>query len=116
VEKSEAMQITITGHNIEVTDALRNYTEEKVARVRKFLNTTIKAHVILKVEKLDQIAEVTIHADGADLHGVVKDENMYAAIDGVMDKIDRQAKKNKGKKQSHRKEAAAKVEAFDQGE
>ncbi len=97
------MQITITGQNIDVTPALKSYTEEKVQKVRRYLNTTINAHVILKVEKLDQIAEVTIHANGVDLHGEDKSENMYAAIDGVMDKIDRQAKKFKGKAQARKK-------------
>ncbi|MGK7345720.1 MAG: ribosome hibernation-promoting factor, HPF/YfiA family [Candidatus Nitrospinota bacterium M3_3B_026] len=99
------MQITITGDNIDVTPALRDYTEEKVAKVRKYLNTTISAHVILKVEKLDQIAEVTIHANGTDLHGTEKKDDMYAAVDAVMDKIDRQAKKFKGKMQAKKKGA-----------
>ncbi|MBI4665657.1 MAG: ribosome-associated translation inhibitor RaiA [Nitrospinae bacterium] len=99
------MQITITGHNIEITPALREYTEEKVNRVRRYLNTTINAHVILKVEKLSQIAEVTIHANGVDLHGEDRNENMYAAIDSVMDKIDRQANKFKGKVQDKKRGA-----------
>jgi putative sigma-54 modulation protein len=106
------MQITITGHNIEVTQPLRDYTEEKVARVRRFLNTSINAHVVLKVEKLDQIAEVTIHANGVDLHGTHKDPNMYAAIDAVMDKIDRQAKKHKGKFEAKKKGAPSTSEAL----
>ncbi len=104
------MQITITGHNIEVTPALKVYTEEKVAKVRKYLNTTLNAHVILKVEKLSHIAEVSIHANGGNLHGVEKSENMYAAIDGVMDKIDRQAKKFKGKKQDKKRETGERAE------
>ncbi|MDH5508965.1 MAG: ribosome-associated translation inhibitor RaiA [Nitrospinota bacterium] len=100
------MQITITGHHVEVTPALRQYAEEKVAKVRKYLNTTINAHVTLKVEKLTHIAEVTIHANGVDLHGMEKTDNLYAAIDKVMDKIDRQAKKVKGKIQEKRKDPA----------
>jgi len=100
------MQITITGHHVEVTPALRQYAEEKVAKVRKYLNTTINAHVTLKVEKLTHIAEVTIHANGVDLHGIEKTDNLYAAIDKVMDKIDRQAKKVKGKIQEKRKSPA----------
>ncbi|VAX20201.1 Ribosome hibernation protein YhbH [hydrothermal vent metagenome] len=91
------MQISITGQNIEVTPSLKDYTEEKVKKVRKFLNSTINAHVVLKMEKHEHVAEVTIHANGVDLHGIEKTENMYAAIDSVMDKIDRQAKKYKGK-------------------
>ncbi len=97
------MQISITGHHVDVTPALREYTEEKVAKVRRYLNTTINAHVILKVEKLTHIAEVTIHANNVDLHGVEKTDNLYAAIDSVMDKIDRQAIKHKGKIQAKRK-------------
>ncbi|MBI4827368.1 MAG: ribosome-associated translation inhibitor RaiA [Nitrospinae bacterium] len=97
------MQITITGHQIEITPALRQYTEEKVAKVRRYLNTTINAHVVLKVEKLTHIAEVTIHANGVDLHGEERTDNLYAAIDTVMDKIDRQAKKFKGKIEGKRK-------------
>ena len=107
------MQITITGHHVEVTPALKQYAEEKVAKVRKYLNTTINAHVTLKVEKLTHIAEVTIHANGVDLHGMEKTDNLYAAIDKVMDKIDRQAKKVKGKIHDKRKggaEAKAGVE------
>ena len=107
------MQITITGHNIEVTPALRQYTEEKVAKVRKYLNTTIKAHVILKIEKLNHIAEVTIHANGVDLHGEEKTDNMYAAIDRVMDKIDRQAKKFKGKIQAKKRGAQTAAESLE---
>lgn len=99
------MQITITGHNIDVTPALRQYAEEKVNKVRKYLDTTINAHVILKVEKLTHIAEVTIHANGVDLHGEEKTDNLYAAIDSVMDKIDRQAKKFKGKIQAKKRGA-----------
>lgn len=97
------MQISITGHNIDITPALRSYAEEKVAKVRRYLSTTINAHVILKIEKLTHIAEVTIHANGVDLHGVEKTDNLYTAIDSVMSKIDRQAKKYKGKIQSKRK-------------
>ena len=106
------MQISITGRNIDITPALRDYTEEKVAKVHRFLNTTINAHVILKIEKLDHIAEVTIHANGVDLHGEDKNESMYAAIDSVMSKIDRQAKKFKGKAQSKKKGSPSAAEAF----
>ena len=98
------MQISITGHHVEVTPALRQYAEEKVAKVRRYLNTTINANVILKVEKHTHIAEVTIHANNVDLHGMESTDNLYAAIDSVMDKIDRQAKKHKGKIQAKRKE------------
>ena len=91
------MQISITGHNIDVTPALREYAEQKVAKVRKYLNTTLNVHMILKVEKLSHIAEVTLHANGVDMHGMENTDNLYAAIDSVMDKIDRQAKKHKEK-------------------
>lgn len=106
------MQISITGKNIDISPSLREYTEEKVAKVRRFLNTTINAHVILKVEKLDHVAEVNIHANGVDLHGAEKTDNMYAAIDSVMDKIDRQAKKFKGKILAKKKGSQPVTELF----
>lgn len=106
------MQITITGHQIDITPALRKYTEEKVAKVKRYLNATINAHVVLKVEKLSHIAEVTIHANNVDLHGVEETDNLYAAIDSVMDKIDRQAKKYKGKIQTKRKGAKSASESL----
>lgn len=89
------MQVTVTGRNIEMTDALKKYAEEKVQKVKKFLNTTIDAHVILAVEKFRQKAEVTINANGVKIHGEEVTEDMYSSIDKVMDKIDRQVRKHK---------------------
>jgi putative sigma-54 modulation protein len=89
------MQVTVTGRNIEMTDALKKYAEEKVQRVRKYLNTALDAHIILAVEKFRQKAEVTINANGLKIHGEEETEDMYSSIDRVMDKIERQVRKHK---------------------
>ncbi|MFW2331548.1 MAG: ribosome hibernation-promoting factor, HPF/YfiA family [Nitrospinota bacterium] len=102
------MQVTITGHNIEVTPALREYTEGKVSKVGKFLHNIIATHVILKVEKQDQIVEITIHVRGSDLHSASRASDMYAAIDATIDKLERQAKKVKGKNEAKRKNSSPK--------
>ncbi|MBI3600776.1 MAG: ribosome-associated translation inhibitor RaiA [Nitrospinae bacterium] len=89
------MQITVTGRNIEMTDALKKYAEEKVQRVKKYIHTTIDAHVILAVEKFRQKAEVTINVNGFKIYGEEETEDMYSSIDKVMDKIERQVRKHK---------------------
>lgn len=91
------MRIHITGRKIEVSDALKSYTEEKLQKVKKHLKATLNAHITLSVDKFRHIAEVTVHANGVDFHGVEETEDMYTSIDKVMDKIDRQAKNFKDK-------------------
>lgn len=89
------MQVTVTGRNIEMTEALKKYAEEKVQKVKKYLHTSIDAHIILAVEKFRQKAEVTINANGVKIHGEEETEDMYSSIDKVMDKIERQVRKHK---------------------
>ena len=91
------MQINLTGHHIDVTQALHDYVYGKLERIeRHFENATI-AHVILSVEKLRHKAEATIHVTGNDIFADATEEDMYAAIDALIDKIDRQIKKHKEK-------------------
>lgn len=97
------MRIHITGRKMEVSDALKSYAEEKLQKVKRHLKTTINAHITLSVDKHRHIAEVTVHANGIDFHGVEETQDMYASIDKVMDKIDRQAKKHKEKLRSGKK-------------
>lgn len=96
------MQISITGHHVEVTDALRNYVESKFERLERHFDKVTKAHVILTVEKLRQKAEATMHVNGTDLYADDEQEDMYAAIDALVDKLDRQVKKQKEKMTNHR--------------
>ena len=91
------MQLNITGQHIEITDALRNYVTEKMDRLVRHGDGIGNAHVVLKVEKERQIAECTLHVSGADLHAEDEAGDMYAAIDGLVDKLDRQLTKHRDK-------------------
>ncbi len=91
------MQINLTGHHVEITQALRDYVNEKLDRVGRHFDNVTSVHVILGVEKLRQKAEANIHVAGNDLFADAVDEDMYAAIDALADKIDRQIKKHKEK-------------------
>jgi putative sigma-54 modulation protein len=96
------MQINISGHHVEVTEALKDYVHSKVEKLERHFDNITNVQVTLTVEKLVQKAEATIHASGAELHANADDENMYAAIDGLTDKLDRQLLKHKEKMNNHR--------------
>ena len=91
------MNLNITGHHIEVTPAIRDYVTGKVERVLRHFDQVTSAHVILSVEKLQQKAEVTLHVKGKDIFADAIDADLYAAIDLVADKLDRQVVKHKEK-------------------
>ncbi len=94
------MQLNITGHHIEVTDSLRNYVTEKFAKLERHFDQVINIHVILQVEKLAQKAEATVQVNGAKLFAEDTQEDLYAAIDALIDKLDRQVLKHKDKTQN----------------
>ena len=96
------MQISVTGRHVDVTDALRNYVDTKFVRLERHFDHVINVHVILTVEKLRQKAEATIHVNGAKVFADAVHEDMYAAIDGLIDKLDRQVIKHKEKKSDYR--------------
>ena len=93
------MQLSISGHHIDVTDSLRSYVEEKLSRLERHYDHITNAHVILSVEKLKQRAEATVHISGADVFADADCEDLYAAIDKLADKLDRQILKHKEKVQ-----------------
>ncbi len=96
------MQLTVTGHHIEITPALRSYVTSKMERLGRHFDRVTNLHVVLSVEKLRQKAEATLHASGgADLFANAEHEDMYAAIDALSDKLDRQIKKHKEKLKDH---------------
>lgn len=97
------MQLDVSGKNIEVTDSLRGYLEEKMERIQRHLGQDFHAHVVLAVEKRRQIAEVNLRVAGTTLHADAEDEDMYAAIDAMTDKIDRQARRNREKAQDNQR-------------
>ncbi|PLY16521.1 MAG: ribosomal subunit interface protein [Sedimenticola sp.] len=102
------MQISLTGHHVDITEALRNYVDTKFERLERHFDHVTNLHVILSVEKLRQKAEATLHVNGADIFADCVEEDMYAAIDGLVDKIDRQVKKHKEKNTNHRNGATLK--------
>ena len=91
------MQITVSGHHVEVTDAMRDYVNTKVSKLQRHFDPITNTDVTLTVEKLVQKAEATVHVAGADLFAHAESEDMYAAIDGMTDKLDRQLIKHKEK-------------------
>jgi putative sigma-54 modulation protein len=95
------MQLTITGHHLEVTSALKAYVENKLERLQRHFDQITTTHVILTVEKMVQRAEANIHIAGGDLFAQAESEDMYAAIDALADKLDRQLIKHKQKHRGH---------------
>lgn len=95
------MNLNITGHHLEVTPALRDYVTTKLDRVIRHFDNVTATHVILSVQKLKQKAEVTVHFRGKDIHVESEDDDLYAAIDAMADKLDRQVVKHKEKAGEH---------------
>ena len=95
------MQINITGQQMDVTPALRDYIESKLERLERHFDQMTNVHVILSVEKERQKAEATISVTRGELFADTEQESMYAAIDDLMDKLDRQLKKHKEKMTDH---------------
>lgn len=95
------MQITITARNLEITEPLKRYAEEKIARLQKFVNQITSVHIILSVEKHRQIAEVTLHVREHTIRGEESSADLYSAIDLVADKIERQILRYKEKIVDH---------------
>jgi putative sigma-54 modulation protein len=101
------MNLNITGHHIEVTPALRDYVTGKVEKVIRHFDHVTSVHVILSVEKLVQKAEITLHVKGKDIFADSSDADLYAAIDLLIDKLDRQVLKYKSKQNDHTRERPA---------
>ncbi|NQZ80597.1 MAG: ribosome hibernation promoting factor [Colwellia sp.] len=95
------MQINLTGHHVEITTSLRDYVNSKFAKLERHFDHISNVHVVLTVEKLNQIAESTVHLKGADVHAKAENADMYASIDALIDKLDRQILKHKGKITQH---------------
>lgn len=91
------MQINISGHHLEITDALRNYVDEKFAKLERHFDQITSIQVILSPEPQSHKAESTILIGGADLFATAKATDMYAAIDALTGKLDRQILKHKEK-------------------
>ena len=104
------MNLTISGHHLELTPAIREYVQNKLERIRRHFDHVIDIAVILTVDKLPekekrQKAEINLHLRGKDLHAESIAEDLYAAIDTLIDKLDRQVIKYKCKVQDHQHQA-----------
>ena len=95
------MNLQISGHHLEITPAIHDYVTGKLERVTRHFDNVIDVNVILSVDKLKQKAEVTVHLPGKDVFVESTDEDLYAAIDSLADKLDRQIQKHKQKIQDH---------------
>lgn len=99
------MNLNITGHHVEITPAIRDYVSSKLDRVIRHFDNVTSVAVILSVEKLNKKAEVTVHVRGKDIYVESAEPDMYAAIDAMADKLDRQVLKYKQKIEEHNHEA-----------
>jgi putative sigma-54 modulation protein len=100
------MQIQVSGHQVEITPALRAYVESKLDRVGRHFDHLTSLNVVLTVEKLLHRAEGTLAGSGCVLHGVATEADMYSAIDVMFDKLDTQVRKHKEKLTDHRQAEA----------
>ena len=99
------MNLHLSGHHLGVTPAIRSYVLEKLGRVTRHFDQVIDLHVIMSVEKLQHKVECSVHVAGRDMHVEAIDADMYAAIDALADKLDRQVLKHKEKLTLRRHEA-----------
>jgi len=101
------MTLNLTGHHLNITPAIRDYIVAKIGRVTRHFDNVIDVAVVLSVEKLRRKVEVNLHASGKDIHCEAVDADMYAAIDALADKLDRQVVKHKERLARNRHSGAA---------
>ncbi|MDO6619379.1 MULTISPECIES: ribosome hibernation promoting factor [Shewanella] len=95
------MQINLTGNHIEITQSLREYVQTKFSKLERHFEQINNVHVVLDVQKLQQIAEAKLHLKGGEVFAVSRNADMYVAIDALIDKLDRQVIKHKEKLTKH---------------
>ncbi len=91
------MQLNLTGQNIEITEPLRKFITHKFAKLEHYFHRINQVYIVLKVERVTQVAEATLHVNGGELHATSEAEDMYAALDGLVDKLVRQLNRYKNK-------------------
>jgi len=101
------MNLHLTGHHVDVTPAIRDYVSTKLQRITQHFDHVIDVSVVLTVEKLSRRIEASVHVRGKDIHCESTDADMYAAIDGLVDKLDRTILKHKEKSLERRHAGAA---------
>ena len=99
------MNLNLSGHHLEITPAIRAYLLNKLVRVTRHFDHVIDVNVVLSVDKLKRQITATLHIRGKDIHAECVEDDMYAAIDALADKLDRQVLKHKEKRNGRRHEA-----------
>jgi len=97
------MQLSISGHHLDITEAIKQHSIEKLSKIKHHFDHLININMVLGVEKDVQKAEATIHVSGADLFAKAESDNLYVSIDQMVNKLDSQIKKHKEKLNDHRK-------------
>ncbi|HEV2110444.1 MAG TPA: ribosome-associated translation inhibitor RaiA [Gammaproteobacteria bacterium] len=105
------MQIDISGHHVDITQPLRSYVRHKFGRLERHFDHVTGIHVVLTVSKLEHRAEATMNVSRGKLFADAVEQDMYAAIDCLVDKLDRQVKKHKEKLTDHHHRATARTDA-----
>jgi len=100
------MKIAVTFRNAEGETWQKEYVEEKLSKLKKYIDGSVEAHIVLSIEKFRNVAEISLAADGLNINGREEAKDMRLAIDGVLDKIERQLKKRKEKNRGHKGAAA----------
>ena len=95
------MQLNVSGHHIEITDSLRSYVESKVQKIERHFDLVSDVSCILTVEKSRHKAEAKVNVNGGTIYADATEADMYAAIDGLADKLDRRVRKHKEKLVDH---------------
>jgi putative sigma-54 modulation protein len=95
------MQLNLTGHHVEITESMRTYVEKRLEKVKRHFDHVIDVHCVMSVEKLEHKAEATVHVSGTNIFADAVDTNIYAAIDALVDKLDRGVLKHKEKQRDH---------------
>ncbi|MEO8444337.1 MAG: ribosome-associated translation inhibitor RaiA [Gammaproteobacteria bacterium] len=95
------MQLNLTGHHVDITPSMREYVESKLGRLERHFDHVTVVHCILTVDKLRHRSEATVNLSGGQLFAEATEENMYAAIDSMVSKLDRQVRKHKEKLTDH---------------
>ncbi len=108
------MNLKLTGNHVEITDSMREYVISKISKITRHFDHVIDVSVILSVEKLKQKAEANVHVRGKDIFVETDSEDMYASIDSLVDKLDRQILKHKEKNLERRNHGALKDQDFEQ--
>jgi putative sigma-54 modulation protein len=110
------MNLNLTGRHVEITPSLRDYVASKMSKVTRHFDHVIDVSVILSVEKLKQKAEANVHMKGRDIFVETDSADMYASIDSLVDKLDRQILRHKEKNASRRNNGALKNQETEQPE